>query len=82
MLADAADEGYLLTAFCDDEEADTYVAADEVTAFVEHCDYLFAQGQRVDCHGFTAFALDQLQTPRVLNVGKAMGLCMCAYCHM
>ena len=36
MMADAADEAYVFTAYCDDEEADTSLQADEVAAFPFH----------------------------------------------
>lgn len=38
MMADAADEGYVFTCFCDDEEMDIALQSEEVAAFVQHCE--------------------------------------------
>ena len=70
MMADAADEAYVFTAYCDDEEADTSLQADEVAIFVENCRFLFTDGQCKHVQGYTSFAIDQLKQPRVLNISK------------
>ena len=70
MMADASDEAYVFTAYCDDEDADTSLQAEEVAIFVDNCRFLFAEGQCKQVSGFTRFAIEQLRKPRLLNIGK------------
>ena len=41
MMADAADEGYMLTAFCDDGDMDLSSQVEEIGIFVENSTWLF-----------------------------------------
>ena len=79
MMADAADEGYMLTAFCDDGDMDLSLQVEEIGIFMENSTWLFEKGHCVDedTIGYTSFAIKEARIPRLLNCGKdgAPGLC-------
>ena len=71
MLADAADEAYILTAYCDDEESDTSLQAEEVAVYIENVEYLFKKGAAITAeNGYTSWALKAIKMNRILNVSK------------
>ena len=74
MMADAADEAYILTCFMDDSDYDLSIQADEVMAFTDNCVYLFDTGGCVapGLSGYTNFILKFLERQRVLNTAKVL----------
>ena len=73
MVADATDEGLLLTRAMDTEDADLAALHSNVCHFIERITMLFDKGRCVALEpGFTAHMLKLLQTERViyLNSGK------------
>ena len=70
LMSDAADEGYCLTTFCDSERVDCALMSSEVTAMVQHCDYLFMQEGVFKVDGFTPFALQSWKVVRSVNARR------------
>ena len=74
MMADAADEAYMFTAYCDNGDMDLSLQADEVGIFEENAAFLLTSGRCVDedIVGYTSFAIKEARKPRLLNYGKAL----------
>ena len=71
MMADAADEGYMFTLYCDDESCDVALMCDEISVFLSNGAYLWERAGCLETTGYTSFALRLCKTVRVINTKKA-----------
>eukprot|EP00969_Alexandrium_andersonii_P118184 5227604-Alexandrium_andersonii.AAC.1 len=70
-MADASDEGYLFTLYCDNEECDTALLCDELQVFMDNGAFLWEQGGRLATEGCAKFGLQACREVRIVNTSKA-----------
>ena len=70
IMADAADESYCLTTFCDSAHVDCALMPSGVTAMVQNRDCLFVREAVLGVEGYTSFAVESWLHVRSVNAQR------------